>query len=246
MTRRLDEVLVLRGLVPTRSRARDAILRGHVTVDGEILRKAGASVLPHAAIAVADAAGTAYVSRGALKLIAALDAFSFDVSGRTALDAGASTGGFTEVLLARGARHVTAVDVGHGQLHERLRVDPRIAVIEGRDARSLTSADIPEPVGAIVADLSFIGLAKVLPSLLPLAAGRAWLVALVKPQFEVGREGIGKRGIVTDDKHRQSALDNVAECVGATPGWRVTGTIPSPIEGGSGNREFLLGAVHER
>jgi 23S rRNA (cytidine1920-2'-O)/16S rRNA (cytidine1409-2'-O)-methyltransferase len=182
------------------------------------------------------------VSRGGAKLAAALDAFGFKPKGRIALDVGASTGGFTEVLLERGAAKVYAVDVGHGQLHTRLKADPRVVSMEECDARSLTRELIPEPVGAIVADVSFISLAKALPAPLELAAPGAWLVALVKPQFEAGRARIGKRGIVRDERARQAAVEEVRAWLAAQENWRVVGIVPSPIRGGSGNEEFLMGA----
>jgi 23S rRNA (cytidine1920-2'-O)/16S rRNA (cytidine1409-2'-O)-methyltransferase len=195
-------------------------------------------------IAVADGAGD-FVSRGALKLLAALDQFRFDPMGRSALDVGASTGGFTQVLLQRGATHVYAVDVGHGQLHSRIAGDTRVTSLESCDARTLTCAQIPVPIGAIVADVSFISVTKVLPAALALSAPGCWLVALVKPQFEAGRPAIGKRGIVRDPEDRQRALATVEGWMRAQPGWRVVGTLPSPIAGGSGNIEFLLGAVRD-
>lgn len=239
---RLDLLLVSNGLAPTRARARDLILRGEVMVDDRIATKAGELVGREAKLTVTAAAG---VSRGGVKLAAALDAFGFDAAGRTALDVGASTGGFSEVLLARGAAKVYAVDVGHDQLHASLRADPRVVVLEGCDARSLDRELIPAPPGAIVADLSFISLMKALPAPLALAAPGAWLVALIKPQFEVGPGGVGKGGIVRDESARQKAVDDVAAWIGARSGWRVVGIIASPIAGGSGNRELLLGAVHD-
>lgn len=238
---RLDKALLERGLAPTRSRARDLIVRGAVTVDGAVSRKAGAVVGDDAEIVLQESAD--YVSRGALKLIAGLDAFGFEAEGRLALDVGVSTGGFTEVLLKRGARHVFAVDVGHGQLHTRLAGDARVTSLEGQDARLLSVREIPEPVSAIVADVSFISLEKALPAALALAAPGAWLVALVKPQFEAGREAIGKGGIVRDAAVRDAQAAKLADWLAARAGWRVAGVIPSPIEGGSGNQEFLLGGV---
>jgi 23S rRNA (cytidine1920-2'-O)/16S rRNA (cytidine1409-2'-O)-methyltransferase len=240
MRHRLDKVLLERGLVPTRSRARDLIVRGAVSVDGEVLSKPGALIADEAAIALAEPAH--YVSRGAIKLAAALDAFGIDPKGLVALDVGASTGGFTEVLLARGARHVFAVDVGHGQLDARLREDVRVTSLEGVDARQLTREMIDQPVGAIVADVSFISLEKVLPAALGFAQPGAWLVALVKPQFEAGPEAIGKGGIVRDVSVRAAQGDKLAAWIGTRPGWHVVGLIDSPIEGGSGNQEFLIAA----
>lgn len=243
MSLRLDKALLMRGLVPTRSRARDLIVRGAVSVAGAIELKPGALVAQDAPIVLSESSD--YVSRGGLKLDAALDAFGFDPQGRAALDVGASTGGFTDVLLRRGARHVYAVDVGHAQLHPRLLSDARVTSLEKTDARSLTSQDIPLGVGAIVADVSFISLEKALPAALGFAETDCWLVALVKPQFEAGREAIGKRGIVREAAVRDAQADKIAAWIGSLPGWRVEGVIDSPIEGGSGNREFLLGALRD-
>ncbi len=241
MSLRLDKVLLMRGLVPTRSRARDLIVRGAVSVGGAAELKPGALVAEDAPIVLAEPSD--YVSRGALKLEAALDAFGFDARGRVALDVGASTGGFTDVLLRRGAKHVFAVDVGHGQLHPRLAEDSRVTSLEGQDARGLTEREIPQRVGAIVADVSFISLEKALPAALAFAEAGCWLVALVKPQFEAGREAIGKGGIVRDAAVRDAQADKISAWLGGLPGWQVVGVIASPIEGGSGNQEFLLGAV---
>jgi 23S rRNA (cytidine1920-2'-O)/16S rRNA (cytidine1409-2'-O)-methyltransferase len=242
MKKRLDEVLVDRGLVATRSRARDAILRGLVRVDGEVVTKAGAITRAEARLAVAGEAGTEYVSRGALKLKAALQHFGFEANGRVALDAGASTGGFTEVLLECGARKVYAVDVGQGQLHPRIQARPEVVSLESRDVRALDATAVPEPVSALVADVSFISLTKVLPPLLALTAPGCWLVALIKPQFEVGRDAVGKGGIVKDAAARTDAVARVEHLIAAAPDWTVAGVIPSPIEGGSGNIEYLIGA----
>jgi len=238
---RLDQVLVSRGLVPTRARARDAILRGHVTVGGRAAEKPGMTVPPDAEIAVDDPAAL-YVSRAALKLVAGLDAFGYDPSGRIALDLGASTGGFTEVLLTRGARRVHAFDVGHGQLHPSLAEDPRVVSREGFNVRDLTADEIGEPVEAVVSDLSFISLRLGLAPALGIAAPGAFLVALVKPQFEVGREHVGKGGLVRDAAAIERSVASISDWIGGAPGWTVDGVIPSPITGGDGNREFLLGA----
>lgn len=238
---RLDKVLLMRGLVPTRSRARDLIVRGAVSVDGQVERKPGTAVAEDAPIVLWESSD--YVSRGGLKLEAALDAFGFDPEGRVVLDVGASTGGFTDVLLGRGAAHVFAVDVGHGQLHPRLADDHRVTSLEGQDVRTLTEQDIPQRVTAIVADVSFISLEKALPPALAFAAPGCWLVALVKPQFEAGREAVGKGGIVREASVREAQVEKIAAWVGGLPGWRVGGVIASPIAGGSGNEEFLLGAV---
>jgi 23S rRNA (cytidine1920-2'-O)/16S rRNA (cytidine1409-2'-O)-methyltransferase len=183
----------------------------------------------------------AYVSRGGLKLAAALDAFGFDPIGTVALDIGASTGGFTDVLIARGAAKIYAVDVGRGQLHAKLTVNPKIIVMEGTDARALDRQVIREEVTAIVADVSFIGLPLALPAALGLAVPGAWLVALVKPQFEAGRAAIGKGGIVRNEADRRKAVEKVRAFI-EDAGWTVVGEIASPILGGSGNAEFLIGA----
>lgn len=240
-SQRLDIAMVERGLAATRARARDAILRGRVTVAGRPAAKPSQSVDSETTIAMDDPAA-AYVSRGALKLIAALDAFGYSPTGRVCLDIGASTGGFTQVLLERGARSVTAIDVGHGQLDPALAADPRVTSREGVNARDLTAADIDEPPGVVVADVSFISLRLVLPPALTLAASDAWGVFLVKPQFEVGRDGVGKGGIVRDEAAADRAAADIAAWLAADMGWQVDGVIPSPIEGGDGNREFLIGA----
>ncbi|MGQ7792188.1 TlyA family RNA methyltransferase [Faunimonas sp. B44] len=239
---RLDEALVAAGLAPSRSRARDMVLRGTVTVDGQPGDKPAQKVRKEAAIGVADPAAR-YVSRAALKLSAGLDAFGYDPSGRICLDAGASTGGFTQVLLERGAAKVHAVDVGHGQLDPALAGDPRVASREGLNIRDLTAQDLGgDTIGALVADLSFISLAAAIGPALSLAAPGAFAVLLVKPQFEVGREGIGKGGIVRDPALAEEAVQRAAAWVAAQPGWRIDGLVPSPVAGGDGNCEFLLGA----
>ena len=241
--KRLDRILVDRGLAVTRSRAADLIGLGAVSVEGVTALKPGALLDPGASLSV-DAGASPFVSRGGLKLAAALDAFRLNPKGLIALDIGASTGGFTEVLLERGAARVYAVDVGRDQLHARLREDPRVVTLEGTDARGLDAEIVQEPVGAIVADVSFISLTKALPVALSLAAPGAWLVALVKPQFEVGREWVGKGGIVRDAKAKARAVAEVNAFIDATPGWKVFAEMPSPIAGGSGNEEVLIGASH--
>jgi 23S rRNA (cytidine1920-2'-O)/16S rRNA (cytidine1409-2'-O)-methyltransferase len=238
---RLDVALVERGFVHTRARARDAILRGRVTVEGQPVTRPALSVARDANIALDDPAAQ-YVSRAALKLASALDAFGFSVEGVTALDIGASTGGFTQVLLQRGAKRVYAVDVGHGQLDAALAADPRVVAREGVNARNLTAADVGEPVDAIVADVSFISLRLVLPAALALAAQRAWGVFLVKPQFEVGRTNLGKGGLVRDLGLAKQTAADIAQWLDREHGWPSIGIVPSPIAGGDGNREFLIGA----
>jgi len=237
---RLDQLLVARGLADSRARARDAILRGHVTVAGRPADKPGLNIDEDAELAISDPAA-AYVSRAALKLVAGLDHFGFDVGGRDCLDVGASTGGFTEVLLQRGAARVVALDVGHGQLHPRIAGDPRVSNIEGLNARDLTSADLPFRPEAIVSDVSFISLTLALPPVLALARRPAVGVFLVKPQFEAGRQAIGKGGLV-DEAVGRTAADRVRAFFDGRDGWRVHDLVPSPILGGDGNHEYLLGA----
>ena len=243
---RLDELLVGRGLFASRSRARDAIERGTVTVEGTVARKPGQAVLPDAEIAVSDPA-QAYVSRAALKLAAGLDRFGLDPAGREALDIGTSTGGFTQVLLERGAAHVTAIDVGHGQIHPDLAADPRVTVIEGLNARDLTAADLAGRVpDFIVSDVSFISLKLALPPALELAKAGAKAVLLVKPQFEAGRAAIGKGGLLKNPAEAGRIAGDLHDWLDKMPGWRATGLCPSPIEGGDGNREFLLAGEKSR
>ncbi len=238
---RLDVLLVERGLCATRARARDTIKRGEVTVADCAVTKPGQLVDQAADIQVAESANP-YVSRGGLKLVHALDAFAIDVAGLTALDLGASTGGFTDVLLRRGAGKVYAVDVGHGQLHDSLREDERVVSLEGLNARHLTAEHIPEPPDIIVCDVSFISLKTALPASLALAQSGCRLVALIKPQFEVGRERLGKGGIVRDPALHDEICSDIRTRI-ETHGWSVEGIEPSPIEGPDGNREFLLVAV---
>jgi 23S rRNA (cytidine1920-2'-O)/16S rRNA (cytidine1409-2'-O)-methyltransferase len=183
-----------------------------------------------------------YVSRGGVKLAHALDHFRLDPTGRTALDLGASTGGFTDVLLRRGIGRVYAVDVGYGQLDWRLRNDPRVRVLERVNARNLTRTEVPEPVDAVVADVSFISLRLALPAALALTAPAAWLVALIKPQFEVGKGRVGKGGVVRDPALHQAVCDDTARWLADEQGWRVMGIVESPITGPKGNREFLIAA----
>ena len=239
---RLDNALVARGLAPTRSRARYLIVRGLVSVDGAAAVKPAMTV-GEAARIVVTGGETGLVSRGGVKLRAALEAFGFSPAGRIALDVGASTGGFTQVLLEGGASKVYAVDVGHGQLHASLKSDGRVVSLEGTDARRLDTELIAERVTAIVADVSFISLEKALPAALALAQPAAWLVLLVKPQFEVGRAGVGKGGIVRDEAAQRAAVERIASWLCADGRWRVLAPIASPIAGGSGNTEFLLGAT---
>src|SRR5690606_22364628 len=238
---RLDRLLVARGLVATRSRARDLITRGKVTVDGVSVAKPGLEISEDAEVSISDGANE-FVSRGAQKLEAALAHFGYRPSGVTALDIGAATGGFTQVLLEAGARRVYAVDVGRGQLDRSLSDDPRVISLEGTDARTLSKEQIPEPVGAIVADVSFISLTKVLSVPRSFTVPGAWLIALRKPQVEAGREGVGKGGIVRDPADRERAVSIVRAWLAAQAGWFVDGVVASPLLGGSANEEFLIGA----
>lgn len=240
MRKRLDQALVERGLVRSRSRAQDLIKRGLVHVDGRLTTRPAEDVTADAELVVSEAEA-GMVSRGGLKLRAALDAFGFDPAGLRVIDVGASTGGFTQVLIERGAAKVYAVDVGHGQLDAALAADPRVVSLEGTDSRKLEPSMTDGPVDALVADVSFVALRIALAPVLAMTHRAAWLVALVKPQFEVGRAGVGKGGVVRDAILRDKAVDDVAAWLEAS-GWAVTGRIVSPITGGSGNVEFLIGA----
>ena len=237
---RADQLLVARGLADSRSRAQALIMAGAVFSGEKKIAKAGDMLAEDAAL---DVRGKdhPWVSRGGIKLDHGLTHFGIDVTGAVALDVGSSTGGFTDVLLSRGAAKVYAVDVGTNQLAWKLRQDPRVIVHEQTNARSLTPATIPEPVDIITCDASFIGLAKVLEAPLRLARPGAKLVALVKPQFEAGREKVGKGGVVRDEAVHRRVCDEAAAWV-ESQGWRVLGGTESPITGPEGNKEFLLGA----
>lgn len=237
---RADLLLVARGLVPSRARAQAEIAAGHVTSEGRVIAKAGELLSDDAPLVLEDACP--YVSRGGLKLAHALDHFKIDVAGKTALDLGASTGGFCDVLIQSGAAKIYAVDVGHGQLHEKIKADKRVVALEGTDARALNSALVPEAPVLVTADLSFIALEKALQPALSLAASGAVLIALVKPQFEAGRGAVGKGGIVRDPAARAEALERVIAWVNAHEDWTVIGTTDSPIPGGDGNAEYLIAA----
>jgi 23S rRNA (cytidine1920-2'-O)/16S rRNA (cytidine1409-2'-O)-methyltransferase len=239
MKTRADLLLVARGFCESRAKARAAIEAGGVTAGGRPVARPSDLLANDAALVVTPA--HPWVGRGALKLEHALAAWPVRVEGRVALDVGASTGGFTEVCLAAGAARVYAVDVGRGQIHASLADDPRVILLEGVDARSLTAAEVPEAPQLIVCDVSFIGLAKVLPAALALAAPDADLVALVKPQFEVGPGRVGKGGLVRDAAARSAALSDVRAFLEAA-GWAVQAATDSPIEGGDGNHEYLLWA----
>ena len=238
---RLDQLLVERGLAESRTRAQALILAGRVFAGERCLDKPGLQVAADLELALRQDEQP-YVSRGGQKLTHGLDHFRIDPAGRTALDLGASTGGFTDVLLRRGAARVYAVDVGYGQLDWRLRNDPRVHVRERTNARRLTADDVPEPVDLVVADTSFISLKLVLPAALALTAPAAWLVALIKPQFEVGKGSVGKGGVVRDPALHQAVCDDIAGWLAADQGWQVLGITPSPITGPKGNREFLIAA----
>jgi 23S rRNA (cytidine1920-2'-O)/16S rRNA (cytidine1409-2'-O)-methyltransferase len=236
--RRADRLLVERGLFDSRAKAQAAIAAGLVTADGAPVRKASDAIPAEAALSAQ--AAHPWVSRGGVKLAAALDHFGFDPSGHVCLDVGASTGGFAQVLLARGARRVYAVDVGSGQLDPSLRDAPAVVPFEATDIRTLEPARLPEPPDFVTADVSFISLKLVLPAALSLVRVPARLVALVKPQFEAGRRHL-KKGIVRDPQILAAVCDDIAAFVSSL-GWTIAGIIPSPIAGGDGNREFLLGA----
>ncbi|MFN2386193.1 MAG: TlyA family RNA methyltransferase [Thermoanaerobaculia bacterium] len=236
---RLDRLLVLRGLAATREKAQALILSGRVTVAGRRLDKAGAPVEEDAAVEVA-APEHPYVSRGGVKLEAALDAFGLDPGGLVCLDVGASTGGFTDCLLQRGARRVYAVDVGYGQLDAKLRADPRVVVRERVNARRLSPAEVPDPVELAAMDLSFISARLVLPAVVPLLAPGAALVVLVKPQFEAGRGEVPRGGVLRSEETRRRVVREIEEFA-AGLGLRHLGSIASPLRGASGNEEFLAG-----
>jgi 23S rRNA (cytidine1920-2'-O)/16S rRNA (cytidine1409-2'-O)-methyltransferase len=236
--RRLDTLLAERGLFETRTRAAAAVMAGDVRVGDRPARKPGELVAPDAELAVAER--PEFVSRGGVKLANALDAFGIDPAGRRALDVGASTGGFTDCLLQRGAEAVIALDVAYGELHWTLRNDARVIVVERRNARSLEPGELPWAPDLVVADVSFISLTKVLPAVLAAAAPRFDCLALVKPQFEVGRERVGKGGVVREAAERRAALVAVAEHVRDELGVAVLGFASSGLPGPAGNRESFV------
>jgi 23S rRNA (cytidine1920-2'-O)/16S rRNA (cytidine1409-2'-O)-methyltransferase len=242
--RRADQLLVERGLAESRARAQALILAGRVSAGGRRVDKPGEQLAAAVPLALTGR-DHPWVSRGGVKLAHAIAHFAVPVAGAVALDIGASTGGFTDVLLAHGARRVYAVDVGHGQLAWKLRQDPRVVVLERTNARYLTRAQVPEAVDILTCDVSFIGLSTLLPAPLALAAERARLVALVKPQFEAGRAAVGKGGVVRDPAVHRAVCERVAAWIAGRPGWTVVGLVESPILGPEGNREFLLYAVRE-
>lgn len=241
---RLDLLLVERGLAESRSRAEALIRAGLVWIGTERLDKPGRAMPPDAAIEVRGREHP-WVSRGGIKLAHGLACFGVDAKGKVAVDVGASTGGFTHVLLEAGAARVYSVDVGHGQLAWALRNDPRVVVLERTNARHLDSGHVPEPVDLIVCDASFIGLETVLPAALALAAPGARLIALIKPQFEVGKGRVGKGGVVRDPALHDEVCTRIVGWLNGLPGWRVLGLDRSPIEGPEGNVEFLVAAAHD-
>ena len=242
--RRADQLLVEQGLAESRAKAQALILAGLVSVAGRRIDKAGTPIAEDTELTVAGR-DHPWVSRGGLKLAHAVDHFTLDPVGLVALDIGASTGGFTDVLLARGAARVYAVDVGRGQLAWKLRQDPRVLVHEGMNARYLSRAEIPEPIDLVTCDASFIGLETVLPASLTLTAEHAALVALIKPQFEAGPKEVGKGGVVRDPAMHRAVCERISAWLEAQPGWRVVGITESPITGPARNREFLIYASRE-
>lgn len=236
---RLDLAMVDRGLLPSRARARDAILRGAVTVNAEVCRKAARNVGPSDSIELKDPASR-YVSRAALKLKHGLETFELSPAGLNCVDVGASTGGFTQVLLKEGAKAVFAFDVGHGQLHPSIKSDPRVTSLEGLNARHLQSGDLPFPVSFIVSDVSFISLTLALPPILSLAAPGSIGLFLIKPQFEVGKGQLGKGGIVSDPALALASAEKIAHWLETDQQCQIIGLTSSPISGGDGNQEFLI------
>ncbi|MFW7266761.1 TlyA family RNA methyltransferase [Gluconacetobacter sp. Hr-1-5] len=238
---RADQMLVDRGMVESRARAQALILAGVVYTGDRRVAKAGEQ-LPEDAPLLLKGQDHPWVSRGGVKLAHALEHFGLDPAGAVALDVGASTGGFTDVLLTHGATKVFAVDVGHGQLAWKLRSDPRVVVLEKCNARTLDATTIPDPIDVLVCDASFIGLRTVLPAGLALCKPGAWAVALIKPQFEAGREAVGAKGVVRDPAVHDAVCTMIQEWWSTLPGWTVLGVEPSPITGPEGNREFLIAA----
>jgi 23S rRNA (cytidine1920-2'-O)/16S rRNA (cytidine1409-2'-O)-methyltransferase len=241
MRKRADQLLVDRGLAESRARAQALILAGKVFSGDRRIAKAGDALIDDAPLEVRGR-DHPWVSRGGVKLEHALHHFALSPAGRVCLDVGASTGGFTDVLLAHGAARVHAVDVGHGQLAWKLRVDPRVVVHERTNARYLTPGTIGQPIAALVCDASFIGLATLLPAPLALCTPGAWAVALIKPQFEAGPDAVGSKGVVRDPAVHQAVCERIHLWWSALPGWDVLGVTESPITGPEGNREFLIAA----
>jgi 23S rRNA (cytidine1920-2'-O)/16S rRNA (cytidine1409-2'-O)-methyltransferase len=239
---RADTLLVTRGLAESRARAQALIMAGLVFTGTARIAKAGDMLTIDADLSV-KGQDHPWVSRGGVKLARGLQHFALSPAGRTCLDIGASTGGFTDVLLQHGAKHVYAVDVGHGQLAWKLRTDPRVTVFEKTNARYLTSQLIRPPINALVCDASFIGLQTILPAALGLCSGGAFAIALIKPQFEAGPEHVGKGGVVRDAAVHEAVCARIATWWSALAGWNVLGITESPITGPEGNREFLIAAV---
>ncbi len=238
---RLDELLIQRGFYASRSRARDAVLRGTVWIDGVLAAKPAQNALHNCRIEIVDEAQK-YVSRAALKLKHGLEFFKIDPKGLNGLDIGASTGGFTQLLLEQGAAHVTAIDVGHGQFVSSLKGRSRVTSFEGLNARELSAEHLAHDIGIIVCDVSFISLKLALPAALALVASGTRLIALIKPQFEVGREALNKSGLVTDPAEHERVCAEISAFLTAE-NWHVLSITPSAIEGGDGNKEFLIAAV---
>ena len=242
---RTDRLLLARGLAESRTRARALIEAGMVESDGRRISRPGELLAEDAPLRLVGR-DHPWVSRGGIKLDHALEHFGLEVEGLLCLDLGASTGGFTDVLISRGAKRVYAVDVGHGQLHERLRADPRVISMEGVNARYLAADQVPEPIDLLVCDASFISLKRLLPAPLALVKPGGGLVVLIKPQFELSAAAIGKGGVVRDPALHAQACDAVTSWLAQQTGWRVEGVIASPITGPSGNREFLMKASKGR
>ena len=239
---RLDELLVERGLAENAARAQAIVMAGLVFCGEQKLTSSGGKVAADIAVTVRGAEHP-WVSRGGLKLAHGLAHFPFDPKDRICLDLGSSTGGFTDVLLTHGAAKVYAVDVGYGQLAHKLRTDPRVVVLERTNARLLDRSHVSEDVGAVVCDASFIGLRSVLPAAMALTTPNAWLIALIKPQFEVAKDQVGEKGVVRDPALHAEVSDMISTWMNAQPGWRVHGVTKSPITGPEGNVEFLIGAA---
>lgn len=241
---RVDMLLVERGLVASRTRAQSSIMAGLVFSGDRRIAKSGETLDPDAPLELRGKEHP-WASRGGLKLDHALDTFGLDVTDATCLDIGASTGGFTDVLLSRGARKVFAVDVGKGQLDWKLRQDDRVVVLEETNARYITADDIPDAIDLITCDVSFIGLEKVLPGAMAFCHPGSTLVALIKPQFQAGPDQVSKGGIVRNPKVHEAVCEQVSQWLNAQPGWRVMGVTASPITGAKGNREFLIAATKD-
>jgi len=237
---RADRVLVELGYAKSRTQAKSMIEAGTVTVSGVRIERASQLVSPSAEINVQKATQHHYVARSAVKLLEALDHFDIDAAVPVGLDVGASTGGFTQVLLERGAQKVFAVDVGHDQLDESVRQDARVVAIERCNAKDLSHEQVPQPANIIVCDVSFISLTLILPTIVALAAADATLIALIKPQFEAGKKSVRRGGVVKDAHEHELACKRVSDCISQQEGWVVVGIIESPITGAKGNREFLI------